>query len=226
MPPQLPFGPVLGAPGALCVNPRNSESVPAGAAANGFKWLALNVKDHAPDEWTKVRDRAKALGLTVYPWARLSTDTMQHKVCTIAKQWKTRPLLNIEDEAKPSDVPGSKPWGQPAEVARRIRKDFPKIQPILSIPGWAYWGYTDWTPCADYPALLQILWEDMRIPPNPADISRIQADCEREARKTFKRVGVSYQSYRGSSPTLYDRDRPGWSVIWGDTVTSWRAWGS
>lgn len=224
MPAQLPFGEVLGGRGALCVNPRNTETVPAKAAGAGFKWLALNVKDHAPEEWDTVRSRAKALGLTVYPWARLSTDTMQNKVCSVAKAWKTRPLLNIEDEAKPADVLGSKPWGQPAEVARRIRVYYPKIQPILSIPGWAYWGYTNWKPCADYPALLQILWEDMRIEKTRAAIAKVQADCETAARKEFKRVGVSYQTYRASSPTLYNLNRDAVSLIWADTTTDFKAW--
>lgn len=222
----LPWGPVLGAPGALCVTPGNCESVPALAAANGFKWLAFNVADHRAEEWDLVRSRAILHGLAFYPWGRLRTDGMQDSICRIAKEWMTRPLLNIEDEAKPPGVPGSQPWGQPREVARRIRVGFPGIQPILSIPGWAYWGYTDWRPCADFPALLQILWEDMRIiPPTRASIAKIQADCETMAVRTFKRVGVSYQSYRDSSPLLYDRNRKGWSVIWADTVNDWPAWG-
>ena len=135
-------------------------------------------------------------------------------------------MLNIEDEAKLPGYAGSRPWGQPKEVAKRIRTQFPKIQPILSIPGWPYWGGTDWSPLADFPALLQILWEDMRIDPvTKEEIARVQRDCEWKAHQVFKRVGVSYQTYRDTSPLLYDRNRAGWSLIWGDTVNDWPAWG-
>lgn len=223
---QLPWGPVLGRPGALCVTPGNVESVPEQAANNGFAWLALNVGDHAPGDWDLVRERCKRFGLTVYPWARLHKPNMQDIACMTARSWRTRPLLNIESEAKNPTHPDSRPWGQPAFVAAKLRKDYPKIQAILSIPGWPYWGGTDWSPLRDNAALLQILPEDMHIANTKEEIARVQRDCETMARRVFKRVGVSYQSYRDLSPLLFDRRRTGWSVIWGDTVNDWRAWGT
>lgn len=230
MPAQLPWGPVLGKPGSFCVTPGNVESVPEEASKNRFKWLALNIGDHLPSEWDLVRARCKAFGITVYPWGRLHTPGIQDLVCTTALGWRTRPLLNIESEAKPPGIPGSQPWGQPKYVAAKLKKDYPKIQAILSIPGWPYWGGTDWKPLADCPALLQILPEDMHIANTKAEIARVQGDCEFMAKKVFKRVGVSYQSYRELSPLLFDRNRPGWSIIWADTVgteptRNWKAWG-
>lgn len=223
---QLPWGPVLGGTGAFCVTPGNSENAPEGLAGINGKWLALNVIDQPADQWDLVRQRCTRFGLTVYPWGRLHREDSQMIICQTAKLWKTRPLLNIEDEAKQPGYPGSQPWGQPKVVAAQIKALFPKIQPILSIPGWPYWGGTDWRPLADFPALLQILWEDMRINPvTKEEIARVQRDCEYMAKKVFKRVGVSYQSFHDSSPLLYDRNRKGWSIIWGDTVSDWPAWG-
>jgi hypothetical protein len=76
--------------------------------SHGFRWIAINLGDHADNEWDLVKQRANAAGVTVVPWGRitsiasrlgLSNEKAAEWLATLGKQaYSNRVLFNAEKE--------------------------------------------------------------------------------------------------------------------------------
>ncbi len=73
--------------------------------AGGFSWVAINVRDHEPEEWSVVEQRADAVGVIVLPWARCTTDAEVAELCDLArKDYSGRVIVNAEKELDTGQV--------------------------------------------------------------------------------------------------------------------------
>lgn len=73
--------------------------------AAGFRAIALNVRDHAPEEWELVIERAEAAGVTWLPWARVHTDAELRELCDFAHLSPAKAVIvNAEDELFSGDL--------------------------------------------------------------------------------------------------------------------------
>jgi len=186
--------------------------------AAGFLWLALNVGDGiAWQDWRIVVDRARGLGVDVFPWARCYTLDDCSRLLDLADDVAFRAILNIEDEFQTAVDPN--------DLAALLDDSEVRLDEIgLSSVAWLY-NDVDFSPLSAYPMLLQLFPTDMRR--DPADLEQIQADCVVHARdKGFTYVGVTFQTYAGARPEWYAYYEGARSLYTGDDVGAgnWGAW--
>ncbi len=97
-PPPPPPAPSLFTRFGYLRGPRSGSETEklAELAVAGYRMIALNVGDHAPDEWAPWR----ATDMAVIPWARVHTMTEMSALAAIAKAWNAPGLIaNLEQEA-------------------------------------------------------------------------------------------------------------------------------
>lgn len=211
---RRPF--LTSASGAFLRNPAGGVEDVAEMKAAGMSWLALNIGDgQAWNDWRIVIDRARAIGVDVFPWARCRTLAECYDLLDQADLVGFRALLNLEDELE-TVCP-------PAKVAE-ILADFPELEVGISSVAWLY-NDVDFTPFASLPVLLQIFPQDNRW--EPAEIELRQQECVKHARaKGFTYVGVTVQAYGGAKPEWYGYIEGTFSIFTGDDVGAgnWAAW--
>lgn len=90
---------VFDRPGLYLRDPRGGVEDVATMTAGGFSWIAINVGDFAPADWSLVKQRANAAGMTVLPWRRCSTDAHVNELCDLARREHSgRVIVNAEKE--------------------------------------------------------------------------------------------------------------------------------
>lgn len=100
-------------PGLYLRNPVGGVEDVASMRAAGFHWIALNLGDHANEEWELVRERASAASVTTLPWARLQTlakrltvsnEVAAERLADIGRSlYGNRVLFNAEKELDGND---------------------------------------------------------------------------------------------------------------------------
>jgi peptidoglycan hydrolase-like protein with peptidoglycan-binding domain len=96
---------VFDRPGLYLRNPRGGVEDVATMKAGGFSWIAINVGDHLPPEWSLIEQRADAAGVTVLPWRRCSNDAHVDELCDLArKEYSGRVIVNAEKELDTGEV--------------------------------------------------------------------------------------------------------------------------
>jgi len=112
---------------------------------SGFGIYACNVqKEIAPDRWNLVRQRAAACGMIIVPWCFIWNLTDMERLVSIADQWNTLPLVNIE---KPLDL-GVFTTQQLANILENRNAAF-------SMEAWLF-DAVDWSPISKHMMMLQI----------------------------------------------------------------------
>lgn len=178
-------------------------------------WLACNIGDGQTwDDWRIVVDRARLLGVKVFPWKRCLTMTDCYELLTVADSVGFMAILNIENEFQTVVSPKA--------VATLVRQ-FPELQVGISTVGWLY-DDTDFAPLGDLPFLLQLFAQDMRR--NPDELEQIQKDCCTHARDLgVTYAGVTYQTYGLAKPEWYSYWKGVRSYYTGDDIGgNWVAW--
>jgi hypothetical protein len=90
---------VFDQPGLYLRRPDGGVEDVASMKAAGFSWIAINVGDHAPAEWSLVEERANAAGVIVLPWRRCNTDAHVNELCDLARrEYAGRVIVNAEKE--------------------------------------------------------------------------------------------------------------------------------
>jgi peptidoglycan hydrolase-like protein with peptidoglycan-binding domain len=96
---------VFDRPGLYLRNPRGGVEDVATMKAGGFSWIAINVGDHAADEWSLVEQRAEASGVTVLPWRRCTNDAHVNELCDLAqREYSGSVIVNAEKELDTGEV--------------------------------------------------------------------------------------------------------------------------
>lgn len=181
----------------------------------GMRWLALNVGDHSWESWRVVVDRARAISLTVIPWARCYTIEQIDRLLSIASDVSFQAIVNVEDEFKSTLSPD--------DVAKRIAF-YDDVDSAISTPAWLY-NDVDYRALSQTPFLLQLFASDMRR--EPRELEQIQKDCCLHAReKGIENVGVTFQTYFPAQPEWYSYWSGVRSYFTGDDIGqgSWSKW--
>ena len=166
-------------------------------------WVALNVA-HPIEQWANAINRAQARNIKVIPWIRLahasdSLEVVKQRLRTLvdtARIWGTDIIMpNYEDEADRIT---------PHQVAIALEEIGWTGDVGWSTQAWLPNG-PDWTALTYDPVLLQIFPTDNGWPSDYATIKQKMEQCVWHARnKGFTYVGVTYQTYAGATPALYD----------------------
>jgi len=211
--------------GALLRNPRGGvEDIAEMKNDGGMKWVAVNLGDgFVWEDWRIVVDRARALSVQVFPWARCRTALELHVLLEQADLVGFRAIANIEDEFERDSAGGPAPL--PPTLVRKIIDGFPQVAVSFSTGGWLQ-NDVVYTPITHRPVLLQVFPQDLKR--DPADLPQITADCIQHAHdKGFRHVGVTCQAYGLAEPEWYDYlgSQPK-SIYAGDDVGAgnWAAW--
>lgn len=199
-----------------------------------IQWLALNVRDFTVEQWEAkhVIPRAKAAGIQIIPWGRLTSPKAQGgslldaqktmiTIVNAARRWGSTWILpNLEQEAVDTCTP--------AQAKQILLNTGWAGKTGWSTQGWlpgtsgGGQGGCDFSPINSDPVLLQIFPEDLNWAPH--EIPQKQADCIWHARvdKGFKYVSVTYQTYR-SSTSWFDLTG-NHSVFTGDGLSARGEW--
>lgn len=210
--------------GTFLRSPRGGVEDVAEMKAAGMQYLALNIGDGQHwNDWRIVVNRARALDVNVFPWARCRTADEVYALCDTADLVAFQVIVNVEDEFKDT---------LPPKAVATLLRDFDELEIAISMPAWAY-NDVDYAPLAEYPMLLQLFPQDMRI--DPSELEQKQRDCVTHARdKGFTYVGITCQTY-GEDGVSYGKAKPEWyaymnggtrSLFTGDDVgaSNWAAW--
>jgi len=196
---------------------------------NHIGWVACNL-EYAPAQWNAVRQRAASMGIRCIPWIRLchvhlgeDFETIKQRLALLTQtaiNWGENLILpNYEDEAATY---------APADVANHLYN-------VLDWDGDTGWSSLAWLlndvdyrPINHDPMLLQIFPTDNRWPFDKSVIEAKMGDCVHHARvdKGFDYVGVTYQTYSGATPAIYDCQSYMHSVFSGNHIGhgQWGDW--
>lgn len=120
-----------------------------GEAAPHFKWIALNL-EYPLAEWTTIRTRAEAAGLTVIPWKRLYTADELELFCDTAEHFPAC-ILNIEKELDDGAI-----------TPDDILKASDGLDCVISMEPWLF-DSVDWFLLADFPFHLQLFPQENSV---------------------------------------------------------------
>lgn len=197
-------------------NPAGGVEDVAEMKAAGIRWLAVNIGDGQRwNDWRVVIERARALEVDVFPWARCRTLVECWNLLDTADLVSFKAILNIEDEFESVCAP---------DKVAGVVADFPELDVGISSVAWLY-NDVDFKPLAKLPMLLQIFPADNRW--EPSELEAKQADCVKHARDHgFTYVGVTFQAYGAAEPSWYAYHEGVRSYYSGDDVGAgnWSTW--
>jgi len=113
--------------------------------AAGFGIYACNVqKEIPPSRWDLVRVRAAQHGMIVVPWCYIWNLEDLDRLCSIADQWGTQPLVNIEKQID-----------QGVFTSQQVANKLIGRAAAISMECWLF-DNVDWSPLIHLPMMLQI----------------------------------------------------------------------
>lgn len=179
--------------GLFLRNPQGGVENVSDMKASGAKWITFNTGDFPVSQWTTVIERAKDLGLVVFPWKYLrSVSDILSLINDAHAIGATKVMLNLEVEAETV---------LPPALVRDVVESQWRGEVGVSTLGWLQ-NDVDFTPFKKYTVLLQIFPQDMRR--DPATLPELTRDCIAHARAHgLVNIGVTFQTYGSAKREWY-----------------------
>jgi hypothetical protein len=201
-------------PGLYLRHPQGGVEDVAAMRLDGFRAVALNVADHALDEWQKVIVRAQAADVRLVLWGRLETIAARRSMtvlqactwlCDLARRLGWPVIVNAERELKDGRI-------FCAQIAERAAG----LDACLSTEPWL--GGVDLTPLGDIEVHLQLF-------PQENDDSTRPRDCRAGAFALgARRVSFMYGMHGLTTTAFPFRQAPFWVYTADDIGGFYSVW--
>lgn len=181
--------------------------------AAGFRSIFVNVRDHPPVAWETVRRKAAAAGMPCGPWGHttkaggvFSVEVLDLLVQT-ADAWRSPLIVNSEKEID----------GSGDTLTKLIAEKVGGRDAAISMQAFLFFS-VEWGPVKHLPMLLQIFPAESPAAHDPTGCRQRawDAGCEN--------VYMTFGSYAGQKPSLYDLKAP-YSIFTADDCgQNYQAW--
>lgn len=192
-------------------DPRAGVEDVAAMAAAGFGAVFCNVGDHAPDTWATIRSRAATAGIACGPWLRTADSQNRfdydrfHALIRCADDWASPLIVNSESELQ----------GSGSEITSYIDAQLGSRDAAISVEAWPF-DNVAWWPFASRPVLPQLFKADVAYDePGLRDVWHAYG---------VRCVVLTFGSYHGSTPAIYDRLSPYGVYTADDCAGDYGAW--
>jgi hypothetical protein len=181
----------------------------------GFGAIFCNIGDHAPSEWTEIRQRAKEANVICGPWLRtadvnnnFSYDKLDYLI-DISDDWNTPLIVNSESEIK----------GSGDTLTNHIAAELRERDAAISMECWPF-ANVSWWPLGRYPFLPQIF-------PAEAEAAKNPEACRQEWHAYgIECVVFTFGSYHDMMPDDFDLLSPYGVYTADDCGGDFQAWAS